>query len=635
MTSTRMVPCLAGLALGLLSGFAGATAVEVDTANAKNGVTDIYSATFDPPLTPCTGSSPSYCAFFGGDPPPTRQIVLTVNPTGVINGPPAGITAPPDASFLDLTLGAGNTQLTIAGGALKFSTLVLTISGSTVVTATDAGFVFETTPRVTSVDANGRAEFLVNATPATAVDFSTFSQVVTSCTGPLCALIPILTLDMIRYRLVIDYDPTFTSFTGEFIGQTANNSMVFATMNYQPEIAVTDSVAPAGDLAVPFGDVTEATTATETVTVTNEGAGALVLGTVGDGDPLAAPFAIANDNCSGQSLSKGASCTVDVTFSPAATGAFADSVAIPSNDGAGSNDGAEPVVTVQVSGNGTVALVPNIVVTDSLAPAADALLPFGSVLEGAQATATVTVANSGTATLTLGAVASANPLAAPFAVQSDACSGQALPPAGNCTFEVVFAPTAAGSFADSLDIPSDDPDTPSVAVSVTGTGTATAAPNIRITDPTAPDDDRQLSFGNVREGGSFDREITVLNVGSADLVLGTVGAANPLAAPFSLIAGEDDCSGETLIPTGSCTIGLRFEPAALGSASDAVSVPSNDPDEPVVTVNVAGTGVEAPAAGTISPDGADSGFMAFDAALLALLGAGGGLLGWRRRHRAA
>jgi hypothetical protein len=634
MTSTRIVPCLTALTLGLLAGGAGAVSVEVDTGNSKNGVTDIYSATFDPPLVPCTGASPPYCSFFGGDPPPTRQLVITPNPTGVINGPPGGITSPPDAAFLDLTLGAGNTQLTIAGGAVKFATLVITISGSTVVTATDAGFVFNAAPQVTSVDANGRAEFLVNLAPATAVDFSTFSEVVTSCTGPLCALIPILTLDMIRYRLVIDYDPTFTSFTGEFIGQTANNSMVFATLNYQPEITVTDSVAPADDLDVPFGDVTLATTDTQTVTVTNDGAGALVLGTVGGLDPLDAPFAVANDSCSGQTLTKAASCTFDVTFSPTATGNESDSVDIPSNDGPGSDDGAEPSVVVTVSGNGTVALVPNIVVTDSIAPASDLLLPFGSVLAGASATATVTVANNGTAPLQVGNVAGTDALGAGFAIQADSCSGQSLDPAASCTIDVAFQPGAAGPFSDSFDIPSDDPDTPSVTMNVTGTGTAAAAPNIRITDPTAPDDDRQFSFENVREGGSFDRTITVINVGTADLVLGTVGATNPLAAPFSVVAGADDCSGETLIPTGTCTVRLRFAPVALGEVGDAISVASNDPDEPEVIVNMEGTGVEPPPASSISPDGADSGFMGLDGVTLALLAAGAGW-GVRRRRRAA
>ena len=86
------------------------------------------------------------------------------------------------------------------------------------------------------------------------------------------------------------------SFTGSFIGQTANNSMVFANLNSGvPEIAVTDAIAPADDLQVSFGDVTELTSATQTVTVTNSGGGSLILGNIAQADPLAAPFAITND----------------------------------------------------------------------------------------------------------------------------------------------------------------------------------------------------------------------------------------------------------------------------------------------------------------------------------------------------
>ncbi len=214
---------------------ATAAPVAIDTGDASNGLDDIFSVTFDGPLAACSGSSPSYCSFFGGAPGAGRSLALTPNPTGVMNGIPAGIVpTPASGSFLDLTLGANNSSVTLTGGTIRLPDFQIAIRGETFVTVSGAGFVLDAAPQVASVDADGRAEFLVNLAPSTAADFSTFTSVVTSCQGSLCPLIPILTLDMVRYRLFIDYDPSFTSPSADFIGQTANNSMVHANLSAVP-----------------------------------------------------------------------------------------------------------------------------------------------------------------------------------------------------------------------------------------------------------------------------------------------------------------------------------------------------------------------------------------------------------------
>ena len=218
--------------------------VLLDVTSASNGITDLFSATFDGPLVPCSAGSPSYCSFFNGEPgSPARNVVITPNPTRVINAVPIGITPTPvTGSFLDLTLNGAKTQLTITGGTIAVPPISLIIQGgtanATVVSTTGAGIVFDAAPQVAAVDANGRAEFLVSLVPATAVDFSRFTDVAFppagSCAGPLCSLVPILTFDMVRYRLVIDYDATFSSFTGQFIGQTAGNSLLTISMDSAP-----------------------------------------------------------------------------------------------------------------------------------------------------------------------------------------------------------------------------------------------------------------------------------------------------------------------------------------------------------------------------------------------------------------
>jgi hypothetical protein len=611
-----------------------AARIDLDTADTANGLTDIFSATFDGALTPCTGGDPAWCSFFNGKPgSPARAIVITPNPTGITAGTPGGITGAGAGSYLNLTINGNNVELT--GGQLVVPLgLVLTISGSTVVTPSGiAGFVIDPGLRTAPLNASGQAEFLVSLAPSTAADFSTFSVIVqqpADCTGPLCALIPILTLDMIRYRLFIDYDPSFTSFTVSFIGQTANNSLLYATMNASapvtaPEIVVTDSRAPADDLSVPFGSVTELTTASQLVTVTNTGNANLLMGAIAMANPLAAPFALANDTCTGATVLPAATCTFNVTFSPTSTGPFSDSLDIPSNDAD------ESSVTVSVSGTGTAALVPNITVTDSVAPTADGIIPFGSTGVGTQLNQTVTITNDGNADLDVGSIAVANPLLAPYSIVNDNCSGQTVVPAASCTVGVRFEPTATGATSDTFDIPSNDVTDPTITFQVNGTGTSAATANIAVTDSVLPANDRLVGFGNVTENTSRDASITVTNSGGSNLVIGTVASANPLVAPFSIVT--ENCSAQTLAPAGTCTIAVRFAPTMPADYSDSLDIPSNDPDEASVTVSLTGAGIAAGQGNveTPVPSGADGGFMAIDPATLLLLG-GAGVWGFRRRR---
>lgn len=647
MRATSRFAARAGSLLALASGVATGPALAVqrplDTTSSANGLTDIISFTFDGSLQNpfCTGLSGLAlrdCQFFIGVPGPTRNVVVAPNPTGLANVVPGGIAGAVSGSFLDLTLNSNQTQVTLAGGTIAFpSGLTLTIQGTTIVNPSGiAGFVIQPSPVVAPVDTNGVAEIRVDleddlVNGPIAADFSTFSDIVltgtSDCIGPQCVLIPILTLDMLRYRLLIDFDPTFSTFTASFVGQAGNSSLVIATLNSgRPEITVTDSVAPGDNLLIPFGDVTELTNATQTITVTNSGNADLLLGAIGGTNPLEGAFSLVSDTCTGATVAPAGTCTVGVRFAPGSVGSFTDSLDIPSNDAD------EPSVTVSVTGNGVATPVPNISITDSIAPATDQALPFGNATIGATVNATVTVNNDGNADLLVGTIASVDAIIAPFSLFNDNCTGQTVAPAASCTLGVRFQPTTAGAFADSFDIPSNDSADPTVTVAVSGTGTLLATPEIQVEDNVLPADDRLIPFGNITEGSVRDRAITLTNVGGLDLTIGNIGNINPLAAPFSVVIDSDGCSAETLAPDESCTVVIRYAPPATGPASDSLNIPSNDPNEPSVTIDVTGTGITEGEGGveTPSPSGADGGFMAIDPATLLLLG-GAGIWGWRRR----
>jgi len=365
----------------------------------------------------------------------------------------------------------------------------------------------------------------------------------------------------------------------------ANSGAVYAykeSVATVPDITVTDSVAPNNDLQMYFGLITEGSSSDQTVTVTNNGDANLVLGDIAVADPLVAPFSILNDNCSAQTLTPAASCTLTARFSPASTGFITNSFDIPSNDPL------ENPVTVDVSGAGIAVPAADITVMDSVAPVYDLQMAFGNVTQATLSDQTVTITNDGNGDLNIGNIAALDVLVAPFSILNDTCSSTTVAPTASCTLTVRFEPTSAGSFNDSFDIPSDDADEASVTVTLSGTGTVLLVPDITVTDSVLPVDDLQLAFGNVLQGTALDETVTITNNGTAALVVGNIANANVLAVPFSIL--NDNCSGQTVAVAANCTLTVRFAPTAVALSNDSFDIPSDDPDENPVTVNVSGTG---------------------------------------------
>ena len=107
----------------------------------------------------------------------------------------------------------------------------------------------------------------------------------------------------------------------------------------------------------------------------------------------------------------------------------------------------------------------DITVTDSVSPVDDQDIPFGNVSIGNSSDQTVTVTNDGNINLSIGQIANANPLASPFSL-SENCSGKTLIPEDECIFTITCSPSSEGSFNDTFNIPSNDPDENPVPVTV-------------------------------------------------------------------------------------------------------------------------------------------------------------------------
>jgi PKD repeat protein len=110
-------------------------------------------------------------------------------------------------------------------------------------------------------------------------------------------------------------------------------------------------------------------------------------------------------------------------------------------------------------------------------------------------------------------------------------------------------------------------------------------------------------FENIEVGSSSTVTFTVSNEGNEDLLIGEV--SHP-SLPFSKTS--DTCSHQTLAPLETCDIDISFEPEDAGSYTGSITIPSNDPDEPLVTVSLSGEGVIATTAPVADAGGPYTGF---------------------------
>ncbi|MGB6191241.1 MAG: choice-of-anchor D domain-containing protein, partial [Terracidiphilus sp.] len=291
----------------------------------------------------------------------------------------------------------------------------------------------------------------------------------------------------------------------------------------------------------------------QTVTLTNTGAGALM------------PTAVAvtgdfseTDNCQAATLSAGASCAIQVTFTPTQAGARAGQLTISANIPEGS-------LAVTLSGTGE-------------APGAIQLSPptvgFGEVqVKTTSSALQVTVENNSAVAVPVTSAA----VSGPFVLESNAC-GSSIAANSSCAVALEFAPTQTGNATGTFTLV-DGAGTQTVALS----GTGAAAP----TDTVSPS---SLTFaGTIVGQSSAAQTVTLTNSGDEPLT----SIATSVSGPFQ-IAGT--CTGQ-LAGNSTCTISVVFAPTAAGAQSGTLTVADALTTH---TVSLAGTGLQAPVI-SISP----------------------------------
>ena len=213
-------------------------------------------------------------------------------------------------------------------------------------------------------------------------------------------------------------------------------------------IAPVASLIPA---SMTFGaQVIGTTSAPQSFILTNIGDSPLAIVNAALGGTNPSDFALASTNC-GALLPVLSLCTLNMTFTPAASGLRSATGTLTSSDPV------NPVLQRPINGTGTaLALSPTVITYPN------------QTVGTTSAYQALTLTNAGPVALTLNSITlgGANPTS--FTIVK--LCGATLAPAGTCTVRVRFAPKATGLQSASLIVNSSDVGVPSASVALTGTG---------------------------------------------------------------------------------------------------------------------------------------------------------------------
>jgi YD repeat-containing protein len=113
------------------------------------------------------------------------------------------------------------------------------------------------------------------------------------------------------------------------------------------------------------------------------------------------------------------------------------------------------------------------------------------------------------------------------------------------------------------------------------------------------------AFGNVNVGSSSAAQTFIVsNTGQTNLYIKTITLTGSNPAEFRIL--NDNCSGKGVAPSATCTVQAVFQPASAGAKSANLSIPSNDPDTPILNVPLSGTGVQSNGITVTIPNGGES-----------------------------
>jgi hypothetical protein len=542
----------------------------------------------------------------------------TVSLTGTGTGAPGASLSPSSLTFgsqaENTTSAAQNVTLTNTGsGPLTITGITTTgnysqtnTCGSSVaaagsctisvvfdptVTGTNSGTVVVTdnaanSPQTVTMTGTGTTATVVFA--PTSLSFS--SQAVNTTSAPKVVKLTNSTggkLTITKIATTGNFAQTNNCGTGGANGGTCAINVTFtptAAGNLAGTIAITDSATGSPQIvpltgtgtaaaivfspgSLTFADQTVGTPSpVSVITLNNTGTAALIISGVSIAGTNTGDFS--QTNTCGGSVGAGGSCTINVTFTPAAGGIRSASVSI-TDSATGSPQ------SIPLTGTG---VAPSAV----LSPAS---IAFANQAVGTTSAASaVTLSNSGNAALTINSIGIAGTNCGSFA-QSNNC-GTSLAAATSCTINVTFTPATSSALQANISVNDNAPGSPQT-VALSGTGTA----------PSVTFSSSGLTFSGQAVGSSSPPSgVTLFNTGNTSLSISSISITGVNAGDYSQ---TNNCG--LSVPVGSnCNINVVFTPTASGTRTASVAVADNATGSPQ-TFTLTGTGTNGGAAATVSP----------------------------------
>jgi uncharacterized repeat protein (TIGR03803 family) len=279
--------------------------------------------------------------------------------------------------------------------------------------------------------------------------------------------------------------------------------------------------------------VTGTTSTAQTVTLMNSGNAALSIASI------AASTNFGETNNCGTSVASASSCTIRVTFAPAAIGSLTGTLSVADN-------AANSPQTVSLSGAGVAAPAA------TLSPAS---LTFQAQAVGtASAVQTITLTNSGGANLTfsVGAVSVSGADGADFAISTDTCGGQTIAPNKTCAVGITFKPSLAGSESAKLSIADNAANSPQT-VNLSGTG---VVPNFSLAASGS-------SSATVSAGGNASYSVNISPSGGFNQSVALTCAGAPAEAACTITPTSVMLNGSATV---SATVSVATTASAAGPA---------------------------------------------------------------------